>query len=131
LRASVDRALATNGVTKLAGLILPSMQLSQDSFKSIPYGAIALAAFLSFHGLRRGSLSPSGAFGAFTIASIMMAVPLRVFGVACIVMYLVGSRATKFGKELKGKLEADHTIGGYRNIWQVYCVSCFKACSRP
>jgi uncharacterized membrane protein len=101
------------------------MQPFLDTLSNIPYGAVALAALLSSHGLRRGSLSPSGALGAFIVASIMMAVPLRVFGVACIVFYLIGSRATKIGKELKGKLEADHTAGGYRNIWQVYCF-CFS-----
>ncbi|GJJ14275.1 hypothetical protein Clacol_008539 [Clathrus columnatus] len=48
-----------------------------------------------------------------------MAVPLRVFGVSCIVFYLVGSRATKVGKAIKARLEVGHKEAGERDVWQV------------
>lgn len=48
-----------------------------------------------------------------------MAVPLRTFGVALIVFYLVGSRATKVGQALKSTLEEGHEEAGYRNASQV------------
>lgn len=89
------------------------------AFDELPFGSGALALLLSVHGLRSKSLSPSGAGGAFVVATIMMAVPLRIFGISCIAFYLLGSRATKLGKKRKGELEADHTAAGYRTIWQV------------
>ncbi|EKM56171.1 uncharacterized protein PHACADRAFT_257248 [Phanerochaete carnosa HHB-10118-sp] len=52
-----------------------------------------------------------------------MAVPLRTFGVALIVFYLIGSKATKVGKALKAKLEEGHREAGYRNAAQVLCNS--------
>ena len=57
------------------------------------------------------------------VGFIMMSVPLRVFGVALIVFYLVGSRATKVGKELKAQLEEGHSEAGYRSATQVLCNS--------
>ena len=54
-----------------------------------------LAIVLSVHGLRRKSLSPSGAVTAFVIGLLTMAGGLRVFGVALIGFYLIGSWATK------------------------------------
>lgn len=43
-------------------------------------------------GLRKRSLSPSGALAAFAVGFLLMSVPLRVFGVTMIVFYLAGSR---------------------------------------
>ncbi|CAE6388987.1 Transmembrane protein 19 [Rhizoctonia solani AG-1 IB] len=49
----------------------------------------------------------------------MMSVPLRGFGVSLIVFYLTGSKVTKIGKQIKGKLEEGHDVNGYRSGWQV------------
>ena len=57
--------------------------------------AAVLAGFVSFHGLRKKSLSPNGALTAFVVGFLLMAGGLRVFGVASIVLYLLASRATK------------------------------------
>lgn len=57
--------------------------------------AATFASLLSFHGLRKKSLSPSGALMAFVVGVLTMAGGLRVFGVTLIVFYLLGSRATK------------------------------------
>lgn len=78
-----------------------------------------LAILLSVHGLRKKSLSPSGAVTAFVIGFLTMAGGLRMFGVALIGFYLIGSRATKYGKEKKTKLEESYQEGGYRTGWQV------------
>ncbi|KLO05698.1 hypothetical protein SCHPADRAFT_910857 [Schizopora paradoxa] len=85
--------------------------------------AVVLATFLAFHGLKRKSLSPSGSAAAFVIGGLMMANELKTFGVSLIIFYLVGSRVTKVGKALKGKLEEGHQEAGYRNAWQVFCNS--------
>ncbi|KAL6308589.1 integral membrane protein DUF92-domain-containing protein [Sparassis latifolia] len=89
----------------------------------IPLIPFFLAAGLGLQGLRKRSLSPSGALAAFVVGFIMMAVPLRVFGVSLIVFYLVGSRATKIGKQLKATLEDGHQEAGYRSAAQVLCNS--------
>jgi uncharacterized membrane protein len=54
-----------------------------------------LALLLSGHGLRKKSLSPSGALAAFAVGFLMMSGGVRVFGLALIGFYLIGSRATK------------------------------------
>lgn len=82
-----------------------------------------LASALALHGLRKRSLSPSGAAAAFAVGYTTMAVPLVTFGVSLIVFYLTGSRATKVGKALKHKLEEGHQDAGYRNAAQVLCNS--------
>ena len=86
-------------------------------------GAFILAVILAGHGLRKKSLSPSGAAAAFAVGYTMMSVPLSAFGISLIVFYLTGSRATKVGKALKQKLEEGHTEAGYRNAAQVFCNS--------
>ena len=67
-----------------------------------------LAVYLGSSGVRKGSLSPSGGLADFIVGFAMMAVRLRVFGVSLIAFYLVGSKATKLGKERKAKLEEGH-----------------------
>src|SRR5437016_13309732 len=54
-----------------------------------------LALLLSGHGLRKKSLSPSGALAAFAVGFLMISGGVRLFGVALIGFYLAGSRATK------------------------------------
>ena len=58
------------------------------SLADVPLVPLLLAALLGFHGLRKRSLSPSGALAAFLVGFAMMAVPLRAFGVSLIIFYL-------------------------------------------
>jgi len=88
-------------------------------FPGVPLVPLFLALSLAAHGLRKGSLAPSGAITAAIVGFAIMAVPLRTFGVSLIVFYLVGSRATKLGKERKAKIEQGHAEAGYRDGWQV------------
>lgn len=88
-----------------------------------PWVEFFIAAYLGFSGFRKRSLSPSGGIAAFVVGFSMLAAPLRSFGVSLIVFYLVGSKATKRGKELKAKLEEGHQEAGYRNANQVLCNS--------
>lgn len=85
--------------------------------------ALTLASFLSLHGLRKKSLSPSGALAALTIGFTMMSAPLSAFGASLITFYLVGSRATKLGAKVKNEREDGHVEGGNRSGWQVLCNS--------
>lgn len=91
-----------------------------SQFPRIPF---LLALYLGYSGVRKRSLSPSGGIAAFVVGFAMMAVPLRTFGVSLIVFYLVGSKATKVGKELKARLEDGHQEAGYRSASQVLCNS--------
>lgn len=89
----------------------------------VPVIPLLLALGLAIHGLRKKSLSPSGAFAAFTVGLFMMSADSSVFGISLIVFYLTGSRATKVGKALKSHLEEGHQEAGYRTGWQVFCNS--------
>jgi uncharacterized membrane protein len=60
-------------------------------------GAALVATGLAGHGLRKGSLSASGAAAAWLAGYAHLANPLKLFGVTMIVFYLAGSRATKVG----------------------------------
>lgn len=95
--------------------------MSFQSINDVPWIPILLGLTLAGHGYRKKSLSPSGAVAAFLAGSIMMSVPLRTFGISLISFYLIGSRATKVGKQLKAKLEEGHQEAGYRTATQVIC----------
>ncbi|KAF8152309.1 integral membrane protein DUF92-domain-containing protein [Crassisporium funariophilum] len=87
---------------------------------------LLLATFLSGYGLQTKSLSPSGACTALIVGFLTMSGEVRVFGVALIGLYLVGSRATKClidGKKRKALLEDGYHDAGYRSGWQVLCNS--------
>ncbi|KAJ8081858.1 hypothetical protein PM082_007704 [Marasmius tenuissimus] len=86
------------------------------NFPIIPF---VLASLLGIHGIRKKSLSPSGAATAFLVGLSVFAGEIRVFGVACVVFYLTGSRATKYGKQQKAKIEDGYHEAGYRTGWQV------------
>ncbi|KAJ8469759.1 hypothetical protein ONZ45_g16783 [Pleurotus djamor] len=85
--------------------------------------ALLIASALSIHGLRKRSLSPSGAVAAFVVGWLMMNVKVYVVGVSLIVFYLTGSKATKYGKSKKRLLEDGYEEAGYRTGWQVLCNS--------
>ncbi|KAK7047290.1 hypothetical protein VNI00_006521 [Paramarasmius palmivorus] len=87
--------------------------------QNIPVIPIAIATLLGIHGLRKKSLSPSGAATAFVFGICVFAGGLRAFGVAILVFYLGGSRATKYGKKIKAQLEDGYHEAGYRTGWQV------------
>ena len=72
------------------------LTINHADMKTYPI-AILIAALLGVHGLRKGSLSRSGAIGAFIAGYGHFANPLKVFGVTLIAFYLLGSRATKVG----------------------------------
>ncbi|KAG1750648.1 integral membrane protein DUF92-domain-containing protein [Suillus paluster] len=93
------------------------------SIMAIPLIPLVIAALLSGHGLRSRSLSFSGAITAFVVGFSMLAVPVRTIGVTLFAFYLIGSRATKYGKKRKAQLEDDYQEAGYRSGVQVLCNS--------
>lgn len=122
--------------------------LSHDSLVPAPLRdlqphpvALGLAAILATHGLRKGSLSISGAAAAFLVGYLTLANPFPGFGVVLIAFYLAGSRATKVKAGVKATLEREgyeqagaggrgkgyrkgpgehkSSEGGRRDAWQV------------
>ncbi|KAL1679369.1 integral membrane protein DUF92-domain-containing protein [Schizophyllum commune] len=81
--------------------------------------ALLLASGLAYHGHRKKSLSPSGSVTAFVVGYLMLSSTIWAFGVSLIAFYLIGSRATKFGKATKRRLESAYHEYGYRTGWQV------------
>ena len=84
----------------------------------------ALALLLAGHGLRKRSLSPSGAVAAFAMGYASLANASLVPGVLLLVFYFIGSRATKVKAQRKRELEDGHVhAGGNRDWKQVLCNS--------
>ncbi|KAI4294532.1 hypothetical protein K525DRAFT_368036 [Schizophyllum commune Loenen D] len=81
--------------------------------------ALLLASGLAYHGHRKKSLSPSGSMAAFVVGYLMLSSTIWAFGVSLIAFYLIGSRATKFGKATKRRFESAYHEYGYRTGWQV------------
>ncbi|KAG9312607.1 integral membrane protein DUF92-domain-containing protein [Chiua virens] len=100
------------------------------SWTSLPIFPFLIALYLSINGAMSRKLSPSGAITAFAVGFVVMATHVRAIGVSLIVFYLLGSRATKQGKQRKAQLEAGHHGAGYRTGWQVLCntLAVFVAC---
>ncbi|KAI0065206.1 hypothetical protein BV25DRAFT_1822334 [Artomyces pyxidatus] len=88
-------------------------------FPLVPF---LFATALSVNGLRKRSLSPSGAAAAFLTGISMLSLPLRTPGIALIAFYLLGSRATHTGQHRKATLEEGNDIAGagYRSAAQVF-----------
>ncbi|KAA1470815.1 hypothetical protein DENSPDRAFT_775344 [Dentipellis sp. KUC8613] len=95
---------------------------SPYTFPLVPF---LFATALAVNGLRRRSLSPSGAAAAFLTGISMLSLPLRTPGIALIAFYLAGSRATRVGRARKAALEDGHdgAGGGYRSAMQVFANS--------
>lgn len=69
--------------------------MAHDPHATLYPVAFLLALALSLHGLKKGSHSRSGALAAFIVGYGHLANPLKVYGVALIFSYLIGSRVTK------------------------------------
>ncbi|TIB30649.1 hypothetical protein E3P84_03278 [Wallemia ichthyophaga] len=84
--------------------------------------AILVASYLAYSGLKKRSLSLSGAISAFIVGYASLSSTICSFGVMLIVFYLSGSKATKVKHYVKAQLEDGHDSekpGGVRNWLQV------------
>jgi uncharacterized protein (TIGR00297 family) len=83
---------------------------------------VTLAHRISKSGLKKGSLSKSGALSAFIVASLSLATSWRN-GITLLSFYLTSSKLTRVGVKIKGKLEEGVTEGGERGASQVFACS--------
>mmetsp|Transcript_22137 Transcript_22137/g.46707 ORF Transcript_22137/g.46707 Transcript_22137/m.46707 type:complete len:397 (-) Transcript_22137:168-1358(-) len=83
---------------------------------------IVLAQRISNSGLKKRSLSKSGALSAFAVASLSLATSWRN-GVTLLAFYWTSSKLTRVGSKIKGKLEEGATEGGNRGASQVFACS--------
>ena len=91
-----------------------------------------LAFRISAGGLRKRSLSESGARSAFVVASMSLATSWRN-GITLLAFYWTSSKLTRFGSRIKGTLEEGVTEGGERGASQVFACSLIGvslACTR-
>ncbi|RYH17344.1 DUF92 domain-containing protein [archaeon] len=84
--------------------------------------AISLAFGLTYHGLRKKSLSPDGCLAAMVVGFISLAASYR-FGILLLCFYYSSSKLTKLKEDIKAKLEEDYHIGGQRGMVQVFSCS--------
>ena len=133
----VVSSISHNQPTNTSSPVQPTCGV-MDVFDSPEVLALGLAGFLTAHGVRKKSLSPSGAVAAFLVGFFMMSVPnFRTPGTTMIVFYLLGSSATKIGQLAKGRLEEGHAVAGYRDASQVslshsctcYAIRMYTACT--
>lgn len=79
--------------------------------------ACGIAALLSLHGLRKGSLSPSGALSAFLVGSVLCRTLQH--GLVLFLVYGSCSLLTRWQAGRKSLVEENFVLGGFRNWEQV------------
>ncbi|KAL2916568.1 hypothetical protein HK105_204001 [Polyrhizophydium stewartii] len=96
--------------------------LDLEGCRGIPMNPLIVAAivlWLGVNGVRKKSLSPSGAVAAMVLGAVVFSHPSRLFGVVLLAFYLSSSRLTKYKSDIKKLIEEDHLEGGQRNAVQV------------
>jgi uncharacterized protein (TIGR00297 family) len=85
--------------------------------------SLLLGLVIARRGLKRGSLSLSGAIAAFFVGSIILFTNLTM-GVSLIIFYLSGSALTRYKENFKMTVDLDAKKGGgQRNYMQVLCTA--------
>ncbi|TPX60719.1 hypothetical protein PhCBS80983_g01621 [Powellomyces hirtus] len=87
-----------------------------------PIAALVLCSLLVVHGIRKKSLSSSGAMAASVVGFITFVGGRNanlLFAGVLLGFYLLGSRATKYKQDRKKELEEDFQEGGQRTARQV------------
>ncbi len=96
--------------------------LAKSPFLGNALVGLLFATALSYRGLRKQSLSRSGAVAAWVVGFLTMAASLR-FGIVMILFYQSSSMLTKYRSEAKARFEEDHKEGGQRSAAQVLACS--------
>ncbi|KAJ3381376.1 hypothetical protein HDU84_005148 [Entophlyctis sp. JEL0112] len=81
---------------------------------------LLLYAALAYDGLRKKSLSISGAIAAAAVCLPTFSHPSYLFMIVLLTFYYSSSKFTKVGSETKQSLEEDFRVGGQRTALQVF-----------
>jgi uncharacterized protein (TIGR00297 family) len=81
-----------------------------------PSLAVAVALYIARRGLRRHSLSPSGAAAALLVGTVIMAADYS-FGLQLLVFYLTGSAFTRYKAAVKATLDLEVRGGEGEREW--------------
>jgi len=90
--------------------------------------SVAFAGSLAAHGLKRKSLSSSGAVAALVVGGVNMLYGFR-YGSTLVAFYLSSSKLTKYKAEVKKAIEEDYKEGGQRDWTQVLANSLMGTCA--
>ena len=82
--------------------------------------ACCACILLSAYSLATRKLSQSGAIAAFIVGLATFTNPNPIFSVILLVFFLAGSKATKYKKNIKLKLESDYEGSSQLNWVQVF-----------
>lgn len=82
----------------------------------------AVATYISVRGTKRKSLSKSGACTAFTVGFLSIACGLR--GFVLLIFYQIGTKATKYKKQVKLQRDGDVAKSSVRGPSQGMSIAC-------
>lgn len=82
----------------------------------------AIAGVAASKGVKKGSLSRSGAVAAFLVGALSLGAN-GTFGAVLLTFYFTGSKLTRVGSEKKKRVERDFVEGGQRTAQQVLACS--------
>ena len=86
----------------------------------------AVATYISLRGTKRKSLSKSGACTAFAVGFLSIACGLR--GFVLLMFYQIGTKATKYKKQIKLQRDGDVAKSSVRGPSQGMYISCMIDC---
>ncbi|KAL4428825.1 hypothetical protein ABPG77_005263 [Micractinium sp. CCAP 211/92] len=89
-------------------------------------GSLSVGLGVAWYGLRRSSLSPSGAAAAALLGGATLAASFRS-GLLLLTFFFTSSKITQLGEELKD-VDEDHKKGGQRDWRQVFCNALVPTC---
>jgi uncharacterized membrane protein len=84
--------------------------------------AVLISLYLAAHGIKKKSLSTSGALAAISVGFTTFAISYKL-GFILIFFYYVSSKLTKLKEDIKSRLEDGYLQGGQRDFVQVYSCS--------
>lgn len=110
-----SRTQTSDTALPLASTIISAIPVMSTTDIVRTFIGCILAQRIANSGLKKKSLSKSGALSAFVVASFSLATSWRN-GITLLAFYWTSSKLTRVGAKIKGKLEEGATEGGERGM---------------